>query len=321
LNLILVTSPTAGAGKTTAIVALGQRLRRHGRAVDYRRLPGPGAETDAAFVAQALRQGSSAGLITSFEDATVPGEADVRFVEANANGLPSTAETLRRLAARALLVARYQSSEMIETVERHAAALPHDSTAVLLSAVPEKAIRQTQGRTIPRLHEWGLPVVGVIPQDRILLGMSVGNLAESLGAEVLCATDQLGLPVEAVMIAAMSDEGAETYFRRIARKAVVAGGDRPDIHLPALATDTSCIVLTEGRDPDPTVFKTAEDEGVPLLKVGPTTLETLENISSALANARFHQEHKVGRAAALFASNVDDDALERILGIRSDVPR
>jgi BioD-like phosphotransacetylase family protein len=318
LNLILVSSPTSGDGKTTTIVALGQRLRRAGRRVDYRRLPGPGAEADAGFVARALRLANPTQLVATFDDATSMGDGDVRFVEAGSDGLPST-ESLRRFRARVLIVARFQSEGLLETIQGHAAAFPIESVAVLLTAVPEKGERQTRARTIPALRQGGLAVVGVIPQDRILLGMSVADLAKSLDAEVLGATDQLALPVEAVMIAAMSDEGAEAYFRRIARKAVVAGGDRPDIHMPALATDTSCIVLTEGHDPDPTVLKTAEDQGVPLLKVGPSTLETLENISSALVNARFGQEHKVGRAAALYVARVDDDALERILGIRPEV--
>jgi BioD-like phosphotransacetylase family protein len=117
------------------------------------------------------------------------------------------------------------------------------------------------------------------------------------------------------MISAMSDEGAEEYFRRIGRKAVVAGGDRPDIHMPALATDTSCIVLTEGHDPDPTVLKTAEDQGVPLLKVRPSTVATLEHISDALGSARFRQAHKVGRAVALFGDQIDDGTLKRLFQV------
>jgi BioD-like phosphotransacetylase family protein len=184
---------------------------------------------------------------------------------------------------------------------------------VIINAVPEKGLRYVRQRVGPALAAAGLPLVGVIPQDRALLGMSVGDLARALNADVLCAADNLDQPVEAVMIAAMADEGAESYFRRVARKAVVAGGDRPDVHLPALATDTSCIVLTEGKDPDPTVLETAADQGVPLLKVGPSTLETLDHISDALRRARFRQRFKLARAVALVQEHVSSELLDGLV--------
>jgi hypothetical protein len=325
LNAILVSSPAPGAGKTTAIVALGQWLRRSGRTIDYRRLPGPGAEADAAFVTRALRLGVLATRVGSPD--AVPGAgdsgADVLFVETSSYGmgLGLTPSRPNGHFAKNLVIARYQSEGMVELVRFGADGWPPNSTSVLLNAVPEKGLRQTQNRTIPALRGQGYSVMGVLPQDRVLLGMTVGDLAESLGAEVLCARDQLALPVEAVMIAAMSDEGAEAYFRRIAHKTVVAGGDRPDIHMPALATDTSCIVLTEGYDPDPTVFKTAEDQGVPLLKVTPSTVETLEHISTALASARFRQEHKISSAVTLFGTQIDANELNQALGLGREVAR
>ena len=73
--------------------------------------------------------------------------------------------------------------------------------------------------------------------------------------------------------------------------------------------------MTEGFDPDPTVFKTAQEQSVPLLKVTPGTMETLNNISDALTRARFHQNYKVARAVALFGSHVDEPALYRILAV------
>jgi len=184
-----------------------------------------------------------------------------------------------------------------------------------LNAVPEKGVRQARQRITPDLESAGLSVLGVVPQDRVLLGTTVGELAKALDAEVLCATDQLSLPVEAVMIAAMSDEGAEDYFRRISRKAVVAAGDRPDIHMPALATDTSCIVLSQYLDPDPTVFKTADQQGVPLLKVRPDTFVVLDQIAMHFSEVRFRQSHKVGPAVSAFREHLNETALFSTLGI------
>jgi BioD-like phosphotransacetylase family protein len=316
MSVVLVSSPTPGSGKTAAIVALGQRLRRLGIRVRYRRLPGSGASADADFVASTLRlDRASAGAPSTVDRTGAENGTDdqVTFLEAGDETDLGASSSIVASVDIHLIVARFQSDRLVEAIVQRARQLNVRGSLVLINAVPDKGMRLVQNRIVPALQDAGLAVLAIIPQDRILLGLSVGELASSLGADVLCADDQLALPVEAVMISAMSDEGAEAYFRRVARKAVVAGGDRPDIHMPALATDTSCIVLTEGHDPDPTVFKTAEEQGVPLLKVRPSTIETLEHVSDALAGARFRQAHKVSRAVALFGAQIDDDSLRHLL--------
>jgi BioD-like phosphotransacetylase family protein len=322
MSIVLVSSPEANAGKTAAIVAIGQRLRRQGLRVDYRRTNGPEAAADAAFVSTVLRltDGASATPVEAglFVRDSAPSSAssDVTFVELDDLAALNSGviAALNQAGARSLIVARYHADGLVDTIVEQAR-LVSLATVVIINAVPEKGRRQVEQRVAPALTAAGLVVAGIVPQDRSLLGLSVGDLARQLGAEVLCAEDALDEPVEAVMISAMSDEGAEHYFRRISRKAVVAGGDRPDIHMPALATDTSCIVLTEGHDPDPTVFKTADEQSIPLLKVKPSTMETLDHVSAALANGRFRQTYKVARSVALFGSNLDESRLYRALDI------
>ncbi|HVC32547.1 MAG TPA: DRTGG domain-containing protein [Chloroflexota bacterium] len=316
MSILFVTSPENNAGKTALIVALGQRLGRLGKRVGYRRLPGPGASADATFVRSALQQRESLDVICPPPDgiaSSLQADFDVLLVEA---GDPvAAAATANGFDVVPLIVTRFAVDHVAETSIAHARALSLDRANVLINAVPDKGRRQVQQRIVPALQDAGLNVVGIIPQDRTLLGTTVGELARALEAEVLCAGDQLSLPVEAVMIAAMSDEGAEEYFSRIPRKAVVAAGDRPDIHMPALATDTSCIVLSAGLAPDPTVFKTADQQGVPLLQVSPDTMAVLDRIAEHFGQVRFHQRHKIGPAVALLREHLDEAALFTILGM------
>ena len=316
MSIILLSSPESGAGKTTLAVSIGQRLLRQGKTVGYRHLAGLGASEDASFVRSALRQ--SEPLAALLPDATSLAASldrpfDVLVVEASDDRL--AAELLQKPHVIPLIVARFRVDGLVSQVLEHARSIGAPRANVVINAVPEKGQRQINGRVVPELRDSGLNVIGTLPQDRALTGLSVGELAQVLKAEILCADDQLDLPVEAVMISAMSDEGAETYFRRIPRKAVVVSGDRPDVQMPALATDTSCIVLCENFDPDPTVFKTADDQGVPLLKVKPDTLTTLEQISDALENTRFRQQYKIARAVSLIASSLDEGALNTALGV------
>lgn len=316
MSILFVTSSNANAGKTALSVALGRRLGRMGKRVGYRRLPGAGAADDAAFVRSALQQRESLEVICppsdKVEDA-LKADFDVLIVEAG--DFNSAASIARSAEVVTVIVARFSTDNLAEAVVQHAQALGVSQANVILNAVPDKGQRQVRQRIAPALQEAGLSVIGIVPQDRALLSTTVGELATALEAEVLCADDRLDLPVEAVMIAAMSDEGAEDYFQRIPRKVVVAAGDRPDIHMPALATDTSCIVLSQGLNPDPTVFKTADQQGVPLLKVKPDTMVVLDQIADHFNEVRFRQKHKIGPAVSLLQEHLDEAALFTILGI------
>lgn len=316
MSILFVSSPEGNAGKTALIVALGQRLARLGQRVGYRRLPGPGAVSDATFVRSALQQREPLDVICPAldrVDQSLRSDYDVLCVE-------SGDAAARAVVARAegvvpLIVARFSADQLAESILEHVQSLGLSHANVVINVVPDKGQRQVRQKVVPALREAGLSILGILPQDRTLLGTTVGELAKALGAEILCAADQSDLPVEAVMIAAMSDEGAEEYFRRFARKAVVAAGDRPDIHMPALATDTSCIVLSQGLDPDPTVFKTADQNGIPLLKVKPDTISVLDQIAEHFYQVRFHQRSKIGPAVALAQQYLDEAALLTSLGI------
>jgi BioD-like phosphotransacetylase family protein len=314
MSVLVVSSPEPNAGKTTFVVALSQRLRRLGRVVSYRRLAGEGAAADAAFVGKTLRVAEPAARLVVESGDLAETEGDEVLLVEGAD--PQSAAAGARLPrAASVVIARYVADGLADKIIEHVRVAGAPGAKVVVNVVPEKGLRQVRQKVLPRLAEAGLASLGELPQERALLGMTVGELAEGLGARVLTAPDQLGLPVEAVMIAAMSDEGAEDYFRRVPRKAVVCGGDRPDIHLPALATDLSCIVLTEGLDPDPTVYKTADEEGVPLLQVKPGTIPTLDAISTALENVRFRQDYKVPIATRLLDTHVDVATLLAALGV------
>lgn len=314
MRTLILSSPGPNAGKTTLAVALGQRLLRLGRRVTYRRFPGPGSAEDGRFVRAALQLPEPVASILSTTDQLdqLP-EVDVLLAEAGR--VEAASELARAPGAIPLIIARFHVDQLAETILRHAEAAGVADALVLINVVPEKGQRQLRQRVIPALESHGLRVIGILPQDRTLLGTTVGELATALNADILCAHDQLHLPVESVMIAAMSDEGAEEYFRRRDRKVVVAAGDRPDIHMPALATDTSCIVLTRGLDPDPTVFKTAAEQGVPLLKVSADTFTVLDQIADHFYDVRFRQRYKIAPAVALLRAHLDEVALFMALGL------
>ena len=87
-----------------------------------------------------------------------------------------------------------------------------------------------------------------------MLSVSVGELAEFLSGKILCCADKVDELVEHLMVGAMSVDSALTYFRRKPNKAVITGGDRPDIQLAALETSTKCLILTGNLQPSPIIL-------------------------------------------------------------------
>lgn len=300
---LVLTSLESGDGKTTVAAALAARLRGLGRGLLYFRYPGPGSDEDARFISRIV-------AATTRPKDSIPPET-ITLIEAAS---PDDARSLlTSSSAIPIVVARYRPVGLAEQILSFLPELNTGSSLIVLNRVPPKGERYLEQKVISALQAADHPVLGVLPEDPVLLGLSVGDLATGLAAEVLCADDQLDRPVEAVMVAAMSDEGGAEYFSRRSNKAVVCSGDRPDVQLPALATNTSCIVLTEGFPPDPTVFATAEEQGIPLLKVGEGTLTTLDRIADLLASARLRQPHKLARIREL-AAQLDLAALEALLG-------
>lgn len=336
---LYVCSPAPGAGKTALCVALARRLAADGLAIGYEKLVGrrdavrgDGLDApDARFVAQALRlrapgspgqpaNGSSA-LAGGAPGgaASISRERDLLLVEVGP-GLAAGAEPwLGGRGARALVVLPYAPEGLVEAALAAGEVLGGALVGAVATAVPEVGRRSVERVVRPALAARGIDLLGALPLSPALLGVTVGELAAALGGEFLCAESAADRPVEAYMLAAMSDLGANAYFRQPARKAVIASGDKPDVHLAALQTDTACIVLTNGLAPDPTVLALARDQGVPLVQVAMDSTAALEAISDLLPRVRFRQAFKVPVVGQLLAEHFDYPALRRGLGLPEEV--
>lgn len=70
--------------------------------------------------------------------------------------------------------------------------------------------------------------IGAMPVDPVMYSVSVAVLAENLSASVASGGDRLDTMIERFCVGAMDVEGALRVFRRIPRKADVAGGASSD---------------------------------------------------------------------------------------------
>ncbi|MCW4039316.1 MAG: phosphotransacetylase family protein [Candidatus Bathyarchaeota archaeon] len=182
----------------------------------------------------------------------------------------------------------------------------------ILNFIQKTSIERVKGFGVPILEKYGVNVLGIIPDDISLRAPTVGEICNNISCTILTCNDKMDTLVEDVLVGAMTPESALSYFRRSLRKAVITGGDRSDIQLAALQTDTSVLILTGNFYPDVRVLARAEELGVPVLLVPYDTFTTIKEIASLSGRIKATNTHKIQIAKDLVQKHVNwKDILQR----------
>jgi len=185
----------------------------------------------------------------------------------------------------------------------------------IFNFVGPDAAEELKGPLGAHLAARGIPVLGALPEDELLGAVTVRELVEHLPAKLLCCEKALDELVVHFVIGAMGVASAAKYFRQLADKAVITGGDRADIQLAALQTATKAIILTGNIYPSEVIVKRAQQLGVPLLLAPHDTLSTVERLEQLQGRLRVRESAKVERARALFRQHVDMHKVRAALGL------
>ncbi len=218
----------------------------------------------------------------------------------------STPTVARIFSAHALVIVRWRGE--IHLVDDALAAhlrLGDTLLGAVLNSVPEAGWHFATAIARPFLESRRLPVLGVLPQEKWLAAISVGELADVLDGEFLARPDKRDTLVETLTVGAMTVESALPRFRRQLNKAVITGGDRTDLQSAALETSTRALILTGNLRPSPVVVKRAEEMGVAVILVAHNTMETIEAIERVFGKTRLGQAEKLERFEALLEQHFD----------------
>ncbi len=213
------------------------------------------------------------------------------------------------------IVRYYEDISLLDDILTAKFRLGKALTGVLINRVPERAMEFVTEIVVPYLEEEGLPVMGVIPEERKIAALTVGEVINILKAEILTEEADPSVLVEALMVGAMTEDAALRRFRKQHNKAVITGGDRTDVQLAAMETSTSCLVLTGNLHPNPLVIKQADQMGVPILLVPENTMETVERLDRVFGKTRLGQKSKLEAFMSLVHEHVDLERLNASLGL------
>jgi BioD-like phosphotransacetylase family protein len=317
LVVLYVVSSEEAAGKTAVCAGLGKYLLGNDKKVGFLRLVSAernGADGDAAFMKQVLDLSEAVESFGPQGDAKKIKEAcdkvsqgrDVVIVE---GGLGQSAqEVAKTLNARVIVVEAYsgQGSGHIDDYKGFGESL----LGVVLNKVPQSQLKRVQDEASKQFGAAGINVLGVLPEDRVLFAITVGEVADSLQGEILNNTEKSAELVESYMLGAMVVDSGLDYFGRKSNKAAVVRQNRPDMQLAALETSTRCLVLSGSKEPPIyNVLQKAEDRGIPIIATENTISDIVTSIEEALSRTRFNQEQKLTKLAELMKQNLNLQAV------------
>jgi BioD-like phosphotransacetylase family protein len=219
------------------------------------------------------------------------------------------------LGAPVLLAHAWEDARSVEPLLQAKALLGDHLVGVVLNNVEPEKLALLRQELVPSLEALGISVYGLLPRSPLLRSVTVGELVQRLGAQVLCCRERKDLLVETLSIGAMNVNSAMEFFRRQRNMAVVTGADRTDIQLAALEASTQCLILTGAADPLPQLINRAQELDVPILKVEHDTLTTVAVIEKAFGHVRLHEAVKATYASRLVAEHCCFDPLFELLGL------
>lgn len=356
MKTICIASTEDLGGKTSLSIGLGKRLQQDGHVVGYikslstrtRQVEDRVGDRDAEFVRQELHlEDEIADIVPvvltpalieetiqaspplSFQERLeaayhrVASGKDIVLLEGGRHpfegalvGLASP-HLVRVLDARVLAVVKYQDHLSIDRAMGLPAIYGDRLIGVVLNAVPRIHMHLVQDTVRTFLEHSGLPVLAVLPQERLLLSISVQELVDHLGGEVVCCPGQADGLIEYLMVGAMTAGSAITYFRHRPNKAVITGGDRHDVQLAALETSTRCLILTGNQHPSTVVINRAREVGVPIVVVEPDTLATVQSLEQIFGKTSLYQPKKAARFFNILQERFDFGRFYQMLDIQT----
>lgn len=339
MSSLLITAIGNASGKTALASALALRLTQQGHTVALARpvvLDGADPShvaADLAFYTQVAPQNPPiSGLPLRLpnspsSDGSRPWRqllapaisANVTLLEGLDLHGEQAAQTVQRQAealdAKLVVVARYRTDLDVQQLARDLAPFRERALGVLLNHVPRyRAVHASQEMT-GAFQMVGLSLIGIIPEDRRMAAPTLRQVAEMLNGEFLLLPEKADELVESIMAGGwFLDEGRYVFSQR-QRKAVLVRGDRPDLQMAALETDTVGLILTDGKEPVQYTVYHAETQGVPLVKTSLGTVAAMERLQGLHAKGTVHHAQKAQRFLELLDAAGATDKLLAGLGI------
>ena len=324
---LYITSLAEGGGKTTVCAGLAQHLVNDGKKVGFLKpITQEGADSDAALMKSILSLdeapedicpvlGDADKLSGPLKQAydRVAKTRDIVIIEGTDKPNETARSTVAALDAKVIIIDGPEESPGDRMTE--ARKLFGDRVlGVVLNKVPASRLEQVRSQAEPAFAADGLKVLAVLPEDRALFTLTIGELAAGINGEILNSVDKSEELALNFMLGAMTVDTGPLYYGLKDNKVAVLKSERADMQLAALQTSTRCLVLSGEQQPLAQIMGQAEDKKVPIIMAKDDVATIVSNIEDALARTRFSAE-KLPRLSDIIEEHLDFPALYKGLGL------
>jgi len=220
----------------------------------------------------------------------------------------SSKDICSRLKAKAILIVKY-SVDIVDTVILSKEFLGENFGGVIINLIPQNQAEYLNDIILPYFEKKDIKVFGSLYTDKTLSSVTIKEIADLLEGKILCSKEKTDELITSFMIGAMSEEQALSFFKKQTDKAVITGGDRADVQLAALETNTKCLILTGNFQPPSVVTNRAEELGIPIVLVPFDTLTTMDKLNEIIGRVRFHEFAKIDKMIEVVNKYIDIDLL------------
>jgi len=159
---------------------------------------------------------------------------------------------------------------------------------------------------LTKIKQLGVNVLGVIPYYKDLPFFSVSYLADRLFAKVIAGENNLHRIVKNVFIGSVSASAAmKNPLFQAEDKVVITSGDRGDMILSALGSNSAAIILTNNILPPPNLIDKAEKHNMPLLLVSLDAFQVAKQIDSMESMPTREDKEKITLIESMIATHVN----------------
>jgi BioD-like phosphotransacetylase family protein len=328
---LYITSLSNNSGKTLLSAGLGKTLIACGNKVGYIKpvmdvdeAGESNSQKDAVFLKHVLALKESveeiSPVIKNAEDIVAVVEQaytraargrDIVIIE----GFPlkDSGPVIEALNAGVLIVHDY-SEKLAESIAEYKISVKH-FTGIIVNKVPVRRLEAARSETANLISSSGPLVLGLIPEDRIFMSLTIAELAEMLRGKILNNTEKASDLIENFMLGAMTFDSGIEYFARKNNKAVILNGNRPDMQMAALQTSTRCIVLSEEFQPLPVVARQAALKKIPVISAPGDVPFLISVIEKTVAGNKFNQDKKILSLMGVIQKNINLNQLIQNLGL------
>jgi BioD-like phosphotransacetylase family protein len=304
---------------------LGKTWLDAGKKVSYLKLLRSGdsaaADGDIVFIKQVLGLNEPAevlgtvldqqDLAGSIKQAYSRVSADRDLVIIEGFRLDESSVVIQNLAARVVVIHDYSVPLNISLPAYQK--LGQSCLGVILNKVPRGKVVRYQAASIQQLTQAGLNLLGVIAEDRLLMTLSIGELAAAVQGKLNNSEDKSGELIENFMLGASTFDRGPVYYNRKANKAVILWGERPGVRKAALAgyqiaalgSSTKCIILTANAAPAANVIEQAVAKAVPIISAPGDVKSLIDAVNAFMAKLKFGQEKKMPRLVGILQQNLN----------------